>query len=323
MAGKNWQAGSKNSIPAMAVLCLVAGACPLVAAHAASGDFAPASYVGSVDPNLIWEVLIGGIVVASFLGAIAIWVVAALRRAKRSQLRRNAFISTALNHLNQGVVMTDPRGRVIFCNDRYLEIYGLTRADLPRDMTGRELLALRRERGVLDISVDDFYTRAAEPEGLVTELPDGRMILVKYFELPNGGSVATHEDCTEQRRLSRKLSSTTQFLESVLDNVPVCVAAKNIEDGRYIFANRAFERFSRFSRDHIVGKCAEEIFKPDTASAIVKADESALNAREGSFRNEFYVERGSERRVLASNRVIARNENNEPEFLIALFDDVT
>ncbi len=182
MAGKNWQAGSKNLIPATAFVCLVAGACPLVAAHAASRDFAPASYVGSFDPNLIWEVLIGGIVVASFFGAIAIWVVAALRRAKRSQLRRNAFISTALNHLNQGVVMTDQRGRVIFCNDRYLEIYGLARADLPRDMTGRELLALRQKRGVLDVSVDDFYSRAAEPDGLVTELPDGRMILVKYFD---------------------------------------------------------------------------------------------------------------------------------------------
>src|SRR3954451_13348120 len=323
MAGKNWQAGSKNSIPAMAVLCLVAGACPLVAAHAASGDFAPASYVGSFDPNLIWEVLIGGIVVASFLGAIAIWVVAALRRAKRSQLRRNAFISTALNHLNQGVVMTDPRGRVIFCNDRYLEIYGLARADLPRAMTGRELMGLRRERGVLDISVDDFYTRAAAPDGLVTELPDGKSVLVKYFRLPNGGSVATHEDCTEQRKLSRKLASTTQFLESVLDNVPVCVAAKNIEDGHYIFANRAFERFSRFSRDHIVGKRADEIFRLETAGSIEAADRAALEAPEGYHRNEFVVERGNEKRVLASNRVVARNEKNELEFLIALFDDVT
>ena len=35
------------------------------------------------------------------------------------------------------------------------------------------------------------------------------------------------------------------------------------------------------------------------------------------------VERGNEKRVLASNRVVARNEKNEPEFLIALFDDVT
>ncbi len=128
-------------------------------------------------------------------------------------------------------------------------------------MTGPELLELRRQRGVLDISVEEFYRRVESPEGFVTELPDGRSVLVKYFDLPNGGSVATHEDCTEQRRLSRQLASTKQFLESVLDNVPVCVAAKNIEDGRYIFANRAFERFSRFSRDNIVGKRADEIFQ--------------------------------------------------------------
>ena len=165
--------------------------------------------------------------------------------------------------------------------------------------------------------------RPPAPDGLVTELPNGRSVLVKYFALPNGGSVATHEDCTEQRKLSRKLASTTQFLESVLDNVPVCVAAKNIEDGRYIFANRAFERFSRFSRDHIVGKRADEIFRADTAASIEAADQAALKAPEGYHRNEFVVERGDEKRVLASNRVVARNENNEPEFLIALFDDVT
>ena len=123
--------------------------------------------------------------------------------------------------------------------------------------------------------------------------------------------------------LSRKLASTTQFLESVLDNVPVCVAAKNIEDGRYIFANRAFERFSRFSRDHIVGKRADEIFRPETAVSIDTADRAALNAPEGYHRSEFSVERGAEKRILASNRVIARNEAGEPEFLIALFEDVT
>src|SRR5712672_88002 len=323
MTEKNWQAGSKNLIPAVAVVCLLATAFPLASAWGASGAFAPASHVGSFDPNTIWEVLIGGIVVASFLGAVGIWVVSALRGARRSQMRRNAFISSALNHLNQGVVMADARGRIIFCNDRYLGIYGLSRADVPRDMSGPELLEMRRKRGVLDVSTEDFYARASTPEGLITELPNGKAVLVKYFSLPNGGSVATHLDCTDQRKLSRKLASTTQFLESVLDNVPVCVAAKNIEDGRYIFANRAFERFSRFSRDHIVGKRADEIFRPDTAAAIAKADESALNAREGYFRNEFYVERGPERRVLASKRVIARNENNEPEFLIALFDDVT
>ncbi|MCA6099903.1 sensor domain-containing protein [Bradyrhizobium australafricanum] len=323
MVGRKVQAGGKNSIPARAVLCLIAAVVPCAAARAGTGAFAPSSYLGSLDPGLVWELLIGSVVVASFFGAVGLWILSALRKAKRAQLRRNAFVSSALNHLNQGVVMTDAQERIVFCNDRYLDIYGLSRADIRRNMTGVELLELRRDRGVLDLSAEDFFVRAAAPDGLVTELPGGRSVLVKYFPLPNGGSVATHLDCTDQRKLSRKLASTTQFLESVLDNVPVCVAAKNIEDGRYIFANRAFERFSRFSRDHIVGKRADEIFRPETAASIDTADRAALNAAEGYHRSEFFVERGSDKRILASNRVIARNEAGEPEFLIALFEDVT
>jgi diguanylate cyclase (GGDEF)-like protein/PAS domain S-box-containing protein len=324
MADKNWQAGGKILGPAQAVACLIATVAPFgAAAWAVSNNFAPMSYVGSADPNTVWEVLIGVVVVSSFVGAIALWIVSALRKVKRSQLRRSAFVSSALNNLSQGVVMTDPQQRIVFCNDRYLEIYGLARSDISRNMTGPELLAMRRERGVLDVNVEDFYKHADTPEGIITELPGGRSVLVKYFRLPNGGSVATHEDCSEQRKLSRQLASTKQFLESVLDNVPVCVAAKSIENGRYIFANRAFERFSRFSREHIVGKRADEIFQAETAAGIESADRAALESSDGHFRNEIVVERGSNKRVIASHRVIARNDKNQPEFLIALFDDVT
>src|SRR6266436_1020146 len=323
MTGKTWRAGGKILIPAQAIACVVATVAPFGAAWGISNNFAPRSYVGSADPSMVWEMLIAGVAVCSFLAAVALWVRSALRKVKRLRLRRNAFVSSALNQLSHGVVMTDAQKRIVLCNDRYLEIYGLARSDISRNMTGPELLEMRRKRGVLDVSVEDFYERAGTPEGLITELPGGRSVLVKYFALPNGGSVATHEDYSEQRKLSRELASTKQFLESVLDNVPVCVAAKSIEDGRYIFANRAFERFSRFPRDTIVGSRADEIFKPATAASIEAADQAALNSPDGQFRNEFVVERGSENRVVASNRVIARNDKNRPEFLIALFDDVT
>src|SRR5689334_9111418 len=323
MAGKNWQASSKDRIPARALLCLVALAASSAPAWAVSELFAPASYVGSLDPNVLWEVLIGGIVVCAFLAALALWIHSALRRVKRSQMRRNAFVSSALNNLNQGVVMTDRNHRIVFVNERYLEIYGLSRAEFPPNMTGPQLLELRRARGALGLSDDDFYAQAGRPEGLVTELPNGQSILVKYFALPNGGSIATHLDCTEHSKLSRELASTKQFLESVLDNVPICVAAKNIEDGRYIFANRAFERFSRFSRDHIVGQRADEIFKPDTAANIESADRAAVVSANGQHQSEILVERGSQQRMISSNRIIARDEKNRPEFLIAMFEDIT
>ena len=323
MADKNWQAGGKIRVPAQVVVCLVGTLVPFGAAWAISDKFAPMSYIGSADPNVVWEAVIGGVVVCAFLAAVTLWILAALRKTRHSQFRKSAFVRSALNTLSHGVVMTDSRKRIVFCNDRYFEIYGLARSDVREGMTGPELAAMRRQRGMLDVSVEDFYAAARTPTGLITELPDGRSVQVRYFALPNGGSIATHEDCSEQRKLSRELASTKQFLESMLDNVPVCVAAKSIQDGRYIFANRAFERFSRFSRDKIVGKRADEIFRPRTAAGIEAADEAALRSPEGYCRSEIVVERGSEKRVLASNRVIARDRNNQPEFLIALFDDVT
>jgi hypothetical protein len=69
MASRNWQAGGKILISALAVPWLITA--PTGAVSAASGDFAPPSYIGSMDPHLIWEMLIGGIVVCAFFAAIA------------------------------------------------------------------------------------------------------------------------------------------------------------------------------------------------------------------------------------------------------------
>ncbi|WP_035704715.1 sensor domain-containing protein [Bradyrhizobium genomosp. I (2014)] len=323
MAEKNWQLGSTLPIAVQAVLCL-AGAVTPAGALAVSDGFTAPGDLDKLAPNAVWEALIAGIVVCSFLAAVALWIHSSLRQSRRLQLRRNAFISSAMNNLNQGVVMTDAQRRVIFCNDRYLDIYGLTRSHIRAKMSGRELLELRRRRGVLGgASVDEFYESAASPNGLITELPDGRAILVKFFVLPNGGSVATHLDVSEQRKLSRQLASTKQFLESVLDHVPACVAAKNIEDGRYIFANSAYERFWELSRDFAVGRNARELFAPRSAASIEAADRAALDAPDGQYRNEFEVDRAGARRMVASIRIVVRNESNKPEFLLIVFEDIT
>jgi diguanylate cyclase (GGDEF)-like protein/PAS domain S-box-containing protein len=60
-----------------------------------------------------------------------------------------------------------------------------------------------------------------------------------------------------------------------------------------------------------------------TAANVEAADKAALAASEASYRSELVVERAGEKRILASNRVVARNERNEPEFLIAMFEDNT
>src|SRR5437868_15037570 len=135
--------------------------------------------MGKNDPNVVRELLHGGIAAVSFLVEIEISLLAALRAAKSAPLRRSAFISSALNTLNQGVMITNAQNRVVFCNDRFLEMYGLSRAEISNPMTGRELAELRRARGLINLTVDEFAKLARRPEGVVTELPGGRSVLSK------------------------------------------------------------------------------------------------------------------------------------------------
>src|SRR6201996_5809511 len=144
MAGKNWQASGRVLITAQAVVCAIGTVVPFGAAWAVPDSPAAASYLGSAPPEMVWEALIGGVVVCAFLGAVVLWINTAIRKVRRSHVHRIAFVKSALNNLNQGVVMTDARQRIVFCNDRYLDIYGPTRADVPANMTGPQLLEMRR-----------------------------------------------------------------------------------------------------------------------------------------------------------------------------------
>uniref|UniRef100_Q07J74 Diguanylate cyclase/phosphodiesterase with PAS/PAC sensor(S) n=1 Tax=Rhodopseudomonas palustris (strain BisA53) TaxID=316055 RepID=Q07J74_RHOP5 len=321
MTGRKSRTGGKSTMARIAAIggCVVAGS----SAAAAATALTPVSYIGSFDAQIVWESLIGGFIVLSFLASIALWTVSTLRRTKEAHRGRDLLVSSALNSLGQGIVMIDAKSRVIFCNDRYLEIYGLTRSEVRYGMSGLDLLELRRARGTLDQSAADFYRDTGESAEHICDLPSGRSILIKFSRLPNGGSIATHDDCTGQRELSRQLATTKQFLESVIDNIPVCVAAKAIEDGRYILANRAFERFAGMSREQMLGKRPDEIFPEPTAAAVTNADKAAIESRHAPLHVELNVLVSSGTRVIESNRVVACNDKNEPEFLIALFDDIT
>src|ERR1700680_1090774 len=112
MADKNWQAGGKILIPAQALVCLVVTIASFGAARAVSDNFAPMSYVGSADPNVVWEMLIGIVVACSFVAAIVLSISSALGKVRRTQLRRNAFVRSALNNLSHGGVMTDATKRM-------------------------------------------------------------------------------------------------------------------------------------------------------------------------------------------------------------------
>ena len=70
MAGKNWQAGGGITIPARVVACLLAGIVPS-GARAAVSDFGLVLYPSAAD-QLVWEMVLGGIVILGFLLSVVV-----------------------------------------------------------------------------------------------------------------------------------------------------------------------------------------------------------------------------------------------------------
>jgi diguanylate cyclase (GGDEF)-like protein len=124
--------------------------------------------------------------------------------------RANATIDAALNNMSQGLVMFDSSQTLVVCNQRYLEMYGLSPKVVRPGCSLRELLNHRAKVGSVyseDIT-DDVLAAVDQGTGTtkIAELNDGRIICVAIQPIADGGWVATHEDVTEARRAEERIS---------------------------------------------------------------------------------------------------------------------
>jgi len=142
------------------------------------------------------------------LGAAALagFFVTAQRRAQARLLR------AALNNMTQGLCMFDNAGRLILCNERYVELYGL-RADQAQPGTPLRDLLLRRSKAGTFIGDPDRYVaeclkRLAEQRTETkTNQVNGRVITLVSRPLRSGGWLATHTDVTDQLKAETERDS--------------------------------------------------------------------------------------------------------------------
>src|ERR1700752_808412 len=69
------------------------------------------------------------------------------RRSEEAVRQRNILLDGALNNMSQGLNMFDSAGRVVRSNERYIDMYGLTREIARPGVTVRELVEARVAAG--------------------------------------------------------------------------------------------------------------------------------------------------------------------------------
>ena len=135
-------------------------------------------------------------------------------RARDMELHtQNARFDAALNNMSQALCLVDAQSRLIECNVRFLELFGVARtaarpgASMPqvfqavseaRRYDGRMIESIRLEQESLAVSgrSGKFFQEDAQ----------GRALAVSHQPMDDGGWVATYEDISERRRAEAQIS---------------------------------------------------------------------------------------------------------------------
>jgi diguanylate cyclase (GGDEF)-like protein len=124
-------------------------------------------------------------------------------------------LDTAVNNMVQGLLLFDASQRLVVCNQRYIEMYGLSAAVIKPGCTFHDVLAHRKATGSFVDDVDEYCSRVLRDIGLrralIIDTPDGRSIQIVNEPLADGGWVATHEDITERRRADDRITHLAHY----------------------------------------------------------------------------------------------------------------
>ncbi|MEA2903800.1 MAG: methyl-accepting chemotaxis protein [Alphaproteobacteria bacterium] len=145
-------------------------------------------------------------------------------------VRQNRRLISAFETMSQGLAMFDANTRLILVNERYRQLYGLTREQARPGSTLREMFEHRVRAGTFSGNVDVYLAgvmqklRAGQHPDKTLAMPDGRVYFIANRPLAGGGWVSTHQDATDQFRYEQESKQMAEQHERRAD-VDAAIAA--------------------------------------------------------------------------------------------------
>jgi diguanylate cyclase (GGDEF)-like protein/PAS domain S-box-containing protein len=137
------------------------------------------------------------------------------RLSQRQLTLEKQRLDTAVNNMTQGLLLFDSSQRLVVCNQRYIEMYGLSAQVVKPGCSFREVIAHRKATGSFTGDVKEFSDLVLRDVGrrnsMVIKTSDGRSIQIVNEPMADGGWLATHEDITERRRAEERITHLAHY----------------------------------------------------------------------------------------------------------------
>jgi PAS domain S-box-containing protein len=123
--------------------------------------------------------------------------------------------------------------------------------------------------------------------------------------------------------LEQRLHATNRFLESLLDNIPTMIFAKDAKDLRFLHFNRAGEQLLGYQRGELIGKTDRDFFPPEQVEFFMNKDREVLAQGDVVDIAEEEIDTRSGKRILHTRKVPVRDARGEPLLLLGISMDIT
>jgi len=202
---------------------------------------------------------------------------------KSTELERaNLQIDAALNNITQGVCMFDEHARIVVVNQRYLDMYGLSRNVVKPGCTLRELIDHRKAVGLFKGDPEEYCReiiatiKAGKTADSLIETTDGRIAYIVQQPMAGGGWVVTHEDITERKRAEAQTAFMARH--DALTGLANRLHLLEKIDEQFAWMRRTGEPFTVFTFDLDLFKAVNDSLGHPTGDALLSAVAERLRA---------------------------------------------
>ncbi len=266
------------------------------------------------------------------IAAVIAWLSDRLHGAEEAAQKNRQFQENVIANATVWISVLAPDGTILVWNDAAEAISGYKKSDVVGKRTiWKQLYPNPEYRRNVTAEITRIIDRDNYLENVETVIrcENGAVRTIVWntrsMRDPAGtvtGYIAIGRDVTPQKEAERRAGESSQFLETMIDTLPMPIFFKD-RDGRYVGCNPPFEQYIGITRDQLMGKTVYDISPKDLADRYAAADRKVLeNPAPQRYETQVQYADGSRHDVIFY-KAPYYNQDGSVAGLIGAFLDIT